>query len=123
MLLTLLPSHGTLYQISTLLFIPLTRVKQEIKQLLKPTYTGYARVAVARTAGGWTVSGNNVINAGLVQFGQCTVGTSAVTHASVGTAATGTGQLLWSGALSATLNVAPGIQPQFSAGTLSITED
>ena len=26
------------------------------------SYTGYARVAVARTAGGWTVSGNQVSN-------------------------------------------------------------
>src|SRR6266436_4514359 len=37
-------------------------------------YTNYARVAVARTTGGWTVSGNNpalVQNAGAVTFPQC----------------------------------------------------
>lgn len=37
-------------------------------------YTGYARVAVARSVAGFTVSGNQVSNAALVQFGQKTAG-------------------------------------------------
>lgn len=85
------------------------------------TYTGYARVAIP-CAGGWTDGGATFTNASLVQFGQCTVGNNALTHFAIMTAASG-GQMLRSGALGATLNVAPGIQPQFAAGTLAVTED
>ncbi len=86
-------------------------------------YTSYARVAVARTAGGWTVSGNAVSNAALVQFPQCTGGTEALTHFSVGTAASGAGKVLYKGALNASLAVSSGIQPQFLAGEIDISED
>ena len=48
------------------------------------SYTGYARVAVARSAGGFTVSGSQVSNAATVQFGECTAGTATATHFSVG---------------------------------------
>ena len=34
-------------------------------------YTNYARQAVARSGSGWTVSGNTVSNAALVQFPTC----------------------------------------------------
>jgi len=87
------------------------------------SYTSYARVAVARTSGGWTVSGNQAQNTALVQFPQCTGGTNTVTHVAVGTAASGTGQILYSGALSSSLAVSNGIQPQFAAGALTLTED
>jgi hypothetical protein len=87
------------------------------------TYTSYARVTVARTSGGFTVSGNQASNAALVQFPQCTGGTNTITHVSVGTAVSGVGQILYSGALTASLSVSSGIQPQFSIGALVITED
>lgn len=87
------------------------------------TYTSYARVTVARTSGGWTVSGNQASNAALVQFPQCTGGTNTITHVAVGTAVSGTGQILYKGALTASLSVSSGIQPQFSIGALVITED
>jgi hypothetical protein len=86
-------------------------------------YTNYARVAVARTVGGWTVSGNTVSNAALVQFAQCGVTGATLTHFGVGTDASGAGKLLYSGALTASLAVSSGIQPQFAAGDLDITED
>lgn len=86
-------------------------------------YTNYARVAVARTTGGWTVSGNAVSNAALVQFAQCGVTGATLTHFGVGTDSSGTGKLLYSGALSSSLAVASGIQPQFAAGELDVTED
>lgn len=70
------------------------------------TYTGYARIAVARSAGGWTVSGANVSNAAVVgPFGPCTVGTATLTHFGVGTAASGAGSLLFKGALGASISV------------------
>ena len=87
------------------------------------TYTSYARVTVARTSGGWTVSGNTASNTALIQFPQCTGGTNTITHVAVGTASSGTGQILYSGALTASLAVSSGIQPQFAAGALTLTED
>ncbi len=86
-------------------------------------YTSYARVAVARSGSGWTVSGNTVTNAALVQFPQCTGGSETITHVGVGLAASSTTTLLYKGALSASLAVSSGIQPQFAIGALSIAED
>jgi hypothetical protein len=87
------------------------------------TYTSYARVSVARSGAGWTVTGNQASNAALVQFPQATGGTNTITHVAVGTASTGTGQILYKGALNSSLSVSSGIQPQFSSGALTITED
>lgn len=86
-------------------------------------YTSYARVAVARSGSGWTVTGNAVVNAALVQFPQCTGSSETATHFAVGTAASSTGKILFKGALSASLAISSGIQPQFGAGTLSGSED
>ena len=86
-------------------------------------YTSYARVAVARSGSGWTVSGNAVSNAALVQFPQCTGGSETLTHFGVTTASSGGTKLLYKGALSSSLAVSSGIQPQFAIGDLDITED
>jgi hypothetical protein len=86
-------------------------------------YTGYARVAVARTAGGWTRSVSTISNTALVQFGQCTGGTATATHFGIGTDSTGAGNLLLKGALNASLSISNGIQPQFAAGALTATVD
>ena len=86
-------------------------------------YTNYVRVAVARSGAGWTVTGNAVANAALVQFAQCGVTGATLTHFGVGTDASGAGKLLYSGALTSSLAVSSGIQPQFAAGDLDITED
>lgn len=92
-------------------------------------YTGYARVAVVRSSGGWTVSGTaptQAANAGAVNFPACTGGSSTVTYFGVGTALSGAGKLLYSGALSApvtSLAVSNGITPAFGAGLVAFTED
>lgn len=87
-------------------------------------YVNYDRVTVARSGAGWTVSGNTASNAGLIQFPQAGALSSAtITHVSIGTAASGAGQILYSGALNAPLAVANLIQPQFAIGALQITED
>ena len=88
-------------------------------------YGSYARVAVARSGSGWTVTGNTVTNAALIQFPQCTSGTATITHVGVGLGATAaaTTTLLYKGALSASLSVSSGIQPQFAIAALSIAED
>lgn len=86
-------------------------------------YTGYARVAVARTSGGWTVTGNSVSPVSSITFGLMTAGAGGTaTHASAGTASSGAGKILYSGSLSPTINVVNGVTPQI-ATTSTITED
>lgn len=87
------------------------------------TYTGYARVSVARSAGGWTVSGNNVSNAAAVTFGTCTAGANAITHFGIGSDVSGAGNLFFKGALTATYNTAVGNAPQFNIGELDVNLD
>jgi len=88
-------------------------------------YTGYARVSVARTSGGWTIGTSpiQVSNAATITFGQCTAGTNTITHIGVGTSSSGTGKLLYSGALASSLAVSANITPSFAAGAIVITED
>jgi hypothetical protein len=84
-------------------------------------YTSYARVAVP--VADWTDGGSVFSNTNLLQFPQCTGGSETITHVSIGTASSGAGQILYSGALSASLAVANLIQPQFAALALTVTED
>ena len=63
-------------------------------------YGSYARVAVARSGSGWTVTSNQVENAALISFPAVTSGTETVLFASVGTASSGSGVLLYSAPLS-----------------------
>ena len=86
-------------------------------------YTSYARVAVARSASGWTVSGNNGSNTGAITFPECTGGSETATHFGVGTDSTGTGTLLFSGALDSSLAISSGITPEFAAGDLDINTE
>ena len=85
-------------------------------------YTGYARVALTK-ASAWTGTASPFTNTNLIQFGACTAGTSACTHFAVVDTASGAVAMMISGALSATLNVSNGIQPQFSSGSLSIAAE
>lgn len=87
------------------------------------TYTGYARVAVARTTGGWSVSGNTVSNVATVAFALCTAGSNTITHFVIGRASSGAGEIIVSGALTASLAVSNGITPSFAAGSLTATAD
>ena len=85
------------------------------------SYTGYARVAVARSTSGWTVSGNTVNPAATISWPACTGGTATATNFGVGTASTGTGELLYSGTISPNIAIASGVTPQLTTAT-SITE-
>lgn len=87
------------------------------------TYTNYARVAVNRNSGGWTVSGNTVNNTAQITFPQCGASGNTITHASITTASSGASKILYSGALSSSLSVANQITPFFAASGISITED
>lgn len=93
------------------------------QQTNETAYTNYARIAVARTTGGWDApSGGATANAALAQFAQCGVTGATLTHVAIGTASSGAGTVLYAGALSSSLAVANGIQPQFAAGALDVTE-
>jgi hypothetical protein len=87
------------------------------------TYTGYARVAVARSGSGFTLTTSTISNTALVQFAQCTGGSNTLTHFGIGTDLSGAGNLIFKGALTSSLSVSNGIQPQFAAGALTVTVD
>jgi hypothetical protein len=93
---------------------------QETNEL---SYTGYARVAVARSGSGWSRSGSTISNVSAVQFEECTSGSGTATHFSIGTLSTGTGQIILSGALTASRSISAGITPLFNAGQLTATVD
>jgi len=85
-------------------------------------YTSYARVAVARTTGGWTVTNNQVAPVAAIQFPTATGGTEVATHFAIGTASTSTGKILYSGTVSPSMNIATGITPILSTAT-TVSED
>lgn len=85
-------------------------------------YTSYARVSVARSAGGWTVSGNSVSPAANITFPECTGGTETITHWAIGLAASGTGYLLYAGTVTPNIAVATGVTPILTTSS-AVTED
>ena len=87
------------------------------------TYTGYARKAVARTTGGWLApSGGITKNTALAQFVECSGGSNIITHVAIVTTASGDGDVLYAGALASSRTISSGIQPQFAAEALTVTE-
>lgn len=86
------------------------------------TYTSYARAAVDR-ATEFTVSGDTVSNTVLVQFPQSTGGSNVITHASIVTTSSGAGTIIVRAALSSSITVTSGVQPQFAASALTFTID
>lgn len=86
-------------------------------------YTNYARVAVARTTGGWDAPASAATaNAALIQFPQCGATGATITYVAIGTASSGTGKVLYAGALSSSLAVAELIVPKFAIGALDVSE-
>lgn len=86
------------------------------------TYTSYARVAVARTSSGFTVTGSSVSPAADVVFPTATGGSETATYFSVGTASSGTGKLLYGGALTPSIAISTGVTPKITTAT-TITEN
>lgn len=92
------------------------------------TYTGYARIAVARSAAGFDVAGNNVSNAGVVTFGEMTAGgpqtalAFAICEADVEAV---DDQIVWGDITSpgGGLVINNGIIPEFQANELDVNVD
>jgi hypothetical protein len=84
-------------------------------------YTGYARVTVARTAGGWTVTNNSVSPVANIDFGECTAAPGGpITHWGVGTGVSN--NLMYSGTITPNITMAVGVIPRLKT-TSTITED
>lgn len=86
------------------------------------TYVSYARVAVARTTGGFTVTANSVSPVANVIFPSGTGGSGTVTHWAIGTASSGAGKLLYSGTVTPSIATGNGITPIVTTAS-TITED
>lgn len=93
-----------------------------VQSTSEATYTSYARVAVARSGAGWTVTGNSVSPAANIDFPEATGGTNTITHVSIGVASTGTTKILAKGALSTSIAVSTGTIPRITTAT-TITLD
>lgn len=86
-------------------------------------YTGYARVAVARSGAGFAVTGNSVSPAANVDFGECTASPGgAITHFGIVNTASGAGKLLYKGTMTPNITMAVGVIPRLKS-TSTITED
>lgn len=86
-------------------------------------YTGYARLAVARSTAGWTTTNGVCVNDAAITFAACTGGTNTVTHFGICKAGTASvADLIYTGALTASRSVSSGITPEFAAGDITVTE-
>jgi hypothetical protein len=86
------------------------------------SYTSYARVAVARTSGGWTVTNNSVSPVANIDFPAATGGSGTITYFGVGSASSGSGVLYYSGTVSPSISVTSGVTPRLTTAS-TITED
>ena len=84
-------------------------------------YTSYARVAVARSSGGFTITGESVSPAATVSFPAGTGGSGTATYFGIGTASSGTGVLLYSGTVTPNIVTGNGITPTLTTAS-TVTE-
>jgi hypothetical protein len=85
-------------------------------------YTSYARVAVARTSGGWTVTNNSVSPTANIDFPAATGGSGTATHFGVGSASSGAGVLYYSGTVTPNISITSGVTPRLTTAS-TITEE
>lgn len=85
-------------------------------------YTSYARVAVARTSGGWTVTNNSVSPVANIDFPAGTGGSGTMTHFSTGVASSGATKILNYGTVTPNIVCGNGITPRLTTAT-AITLD
>lgn len=84
-------------------------------------YTSYARVAVARSSSGFTVSGSSVSPAANIAFPAATGGSETESYWSIGTASSGSGKILYAGPISPTIAVSSGVTPTLTTAS-TVTE-
>jgi hypothetical protein len=81
------------------------------------TYTSYARVAVTRTSGGWTVTANSVSPVAPITFPAGTGGSGTATHFGVGSGSSGAGVLWFSGTVTPNIVCGNGVTPILTTAT------
>ena len=84
-------------------------------------YTDYARVAVARSGAGFTVTNDSVSPAANVSFPIGSGGSGTATHFGIGTASSGAGVLLYKGAITPNIVTGSGITPILTTAS-AVTE-
>lgn len=80
-------------------------------------YTSYARKAVARTSGGFTVTGGVAVFAANQDFVAGTGGSGTATHLGLGTASSSTGILHMYGAVTPNIVCGNGVTPRLTTST------
>ena len=80
-------------------------------------YTSYARVNVARSSGGWTVTGGSVSPAANIDFPAGTGGSGTVTHMSTGKSGGGAAAILMSGTVTPNIVTGNGVTPRLTTST------
>ena len=80
-------------------------------------YTGYTRVAVARSGSGFTVTGGSAALAANTDFPAGTGGSGTATHMSLGNASSGTGRLQLYGTVTPNIVCGDGVTPRLSTST------
>ena len=80
-------------------------------------YGSYARVNVARSGSGWTVSNNAAVPAAEIAFPAATSGTETETHFSTGKTGGGATAILFSGTVTPNIAVATGVTPKLTVAT------
>lgn len=80
-------------------------------------YTSYARVARARTSGGFTVTGGSAALAANADFPAGTGGSGTATNAGLGTASSGAGRLYLLASVSPSIVCGNGITPRLSTAS------
>ncbi len=83
------------------------------------TYTGYARVGVARTTAGWILTGTTINPGATISFPQCSGGSNTITHFSIGntTVAASTGIMYYYGTVTPNISVSNGVTPRLTTAT------
>lgn len=85
-------------------------------------YTSYARVAVARSGVGFTVTANSVSPAADIEFPLGSGGSGTATHWSIGVAASGASKILYSGAIAPNIVCGSGVTPVLTTAS-TVTEE
>lgn len=100
---------------------------QSTNEVTVGQYAAYARVAVARTSGGWTVTGSSVSPTAAINFPTTSAsGTGCTaTHFGVGSLDSGAGTLFYAGPITPNIVIpatTAGVVPQLTTSS-AITED
>lgn len=101
---------------------------QSTNEVTTGAYGQYARIAVARSAAGWTAASADpatVTNDAAITWTVMSTGTGAetATHWGIGVASSGATALLFKGALDSSIAITNGVTPEFAINALVITVD